>query len=253
MQSPAAPIQDDDHSLSFDPYETWKQNPSRENLRGVVDYLKPTISRTLHSIGGADDKYLATNARVLAAQAVETYDPAYGAKLQTWVDRQLQPLRRLRRSRQQVLRVPDSVQLNAYSIFRAEQEFADEHGRDPDVAELADLVNMPVKRIEKVRRSFSGTLADGQVSTDAAEEGRAGFNVAHSTHDVDTEAMDYVHAESDHVDRKILEYKTGYGGGNILPGPEIAAKLGLSPVQLSRRSARINLKINQYKKLLEAP
>jgi DNA-directed RNA polymerase specialized sigma subunit len=38
----------------------------------------------------------------------------------------------------QPVKVPERVQLDAYTISRAEKEFYDKHNREPDVEELAE-------------------------------------------------------------------------------------------------------------------
>jgi GTP-dependent phosphoenolpyruvate carboxykinase len=57
------------------------------------------------------------------------------------------------------------------------------------------------------------------------------------------EAMEYVYDESDPIDRKIIEFTTGYGGSPMLSKKEIADRLGISPSQVTRRADRIGMKI----------
>ena len=69
--------------------------------------------------------------------------------------------------------------------------------------------------------------------------------------DFDLEALEYVFHDSDHVDRRILEMKLGYAGHPTLPPKAIAAALKLSPTQLSRRSARLSMRINNIASALK--
>jgi DNA-directed RNA polymerase specialized sigma subunit len=219
--------------------------------------LDPGIRQTIHAIGGGSDPYLYSQARVLAAKAVETYDPQYGASLPTWVNRQLMPLRRIRREKQMAIKIPDSVQLDAYHLMRAESDFTDEHGREPDLLELSDATKMSTQRIEKVRKQFVSILGDSSINPDsentsAMSDSGGGQAAEFSSPDYDSEAMGYVYHESDYVDRKILEHKTGYGGADVLNGAELAAKLKISPAQVTRRAAKLTYKINEYRRMLEA-
>jgi len=238
------------------PFDTWKTNPTPQNLTSVVKSLDPAIRQTIQSIGGGSDPYLYSQARVLAAKAVETYDPTYGAGLHTWVNRQLLPLRRIRREKQTAIKIPESVQLDAFHLMRTEEEFKEEYGRDPDLEELSDRSRMPIRRIEKVRQKFVSIVGDSALDPDsqqesAAGESKGGVAAEYSVPDHDLEAMDYVYHESDYVDRKILEHKTGYGGAETLSGAQLAEKLRISPAQVTRRSAKLTYKVNQYRKLLE--
>jgi hypothetical protein len=68
------------------------------------------------------------------------------------------------------------------------------------------------------------------------------------------EATNYVYHESDHVDRKILELKTGFGKSDKfspMKAKDIASRLRISPSQVSRRSLKLSKKINEIKDALE--
>lgn len=245
-----APQNGEDMVEEIKPYDAWLLDPSPYNMNAVVNDLTPQIKRTLHSIGASDDAYLKSQARVLAANAVTSFDPTQGAQLNTWVDRQLQPLRRLKREKQTAVRIPDSIQLDALAISQAEDEFLEEEGREPDVRELADRVKLSVKRIEDVRRKFLREGADADIDMATSSEENPAVATENSIADFAHEAAEYVHAESDYLDRKVLEYKTGFGGKKVLSGSEIAEKLKISPAQVARRSAKISYKINEYERIL---
>jgi len=55
--------------------------------------------------------------------------------------------------------------------------------------------------------------------------------------------MRMVYHDSDHVDRKIMEFKMGVGGKAQLQANEISNKLKISPSQVTRRSQRISKRI----------
>ena len=125
-------------------------------------------------------------------------------------------------------------------LHKARKRYQDEHGREPDMAELADYTSMPVKRLEKIQRY--------QVAMPAED---AMGDVEKLNPDFMSEAVDYVHKDSDHTDRRILEMKTGYGGNPVMAPAEIGRALNLTPTQLSRRSMRISGKIQEIHSALE--
>lgn len=223
-------------------WEKWKATPTPDTLNRVVGSLEPTIHHALISTGSADDPVLRAHARVFAAQGIQKYDPSSGASLATWTSNQLQQLRRLKRQSQAVTQVSETAQLDGLHLARLEREFNDEHGRDPDVWELADISRLPVKRIEKVRRTLRRT---------PSEEALAGLS-QESGPDFDGEAIGYVFRDSDHIDRKIIEMKTGYGGKHEPMTPKaIAIALKLKPYDLSRRSTRIALRLREIQQALQ--
>lgn len=221
-------------------FETYTREPSPANLHKVVDSLKPVMHHALSSIGAQDDPALRIHARTITAQAIKKFDPIHGANLATWTSNQLQQLRRMRREIQSPVHVPDRTQLDAFKLHQAEQSFFDEHNRMPDVSELSDKVSLPVKRIAKIRRSFLRTPSESAMGTQGAAEET----------DYAPEAMSYIHRDSDHVDRRIIELKTGYGGETQTDPKTIAEQLKLTPSQLSRRSARITLRLQEIEEAL---
>ncbi len=225
-----------------DAYADYLQAPDPTRLHAVVHALKPTIDYSLNSLNSSNDPVMRTRAKVLAAKAVERFDPASNTQLHTWVSHQLLPLRRLRRQTQTVVRLPERIQLDAFTLVKAEREFQDKHGRDPDVSELADFSKIPLKRIATIRNTMRKTPAESAM----------GDSMPPDETDYAPEAADYVHQDSDHIDRKILEHKTGYGGAEVLPPWAVAQKLGITPTQLTRRSQRMAMKIQRIEAQLKS-
>jgi len=227
------------HETSFADYQS---DPTPARLSAVVKSLNPTISYALSSLQSQSDPVMKIKARTLAAKAVQSYDPSHGAALPTWVSSQLLPLRRARRNMQTAVRVPERIHLDAYSLAKAEKDFVDKHNREPDVAELSDFSKMPIRRIAAIRSTMRRTPSETSIG-----EGAPPIET-----DFTGEAVDYVHQDSDHVDRRILELKTGYGGHEVAPPWRIAEMLKLTPTQLTRRSQRITYRIQNIEKRLNA-
>lgn len=218
----------------------WRANPSPDTLGAAVRALQPAIDYSLGRIGGHDNKRLRHKAKLYAADAVRTWDPAAGAKLGSWAVSQMRRLSRAQRELSQPVAVPERTQIDAMHISRKEAEFMEANGgREPDLGELADFSGFSPKRIRKVREQFRPVVSEETIP-----------GAAHSEPDYASEAADIVYDSLDHVDRRVMELKTGYGGYGKLAPKEIAAKLGLSPTQLTRRSARIQMRLNEAMEIL---
>jgi DNA-directed RNA polymerase specialized sigma subunit len=225
-------------------YSFYKEDPTPDNLNNVVKVLEPSINYAVSSIGAADDRLVRQKARIFAGLAVQKYDPTAGADLKTWVNHNLMQIRRFRRETQQPIKVPERQQLEAYTLFKAEQNFAADHEREPDLVELSDYSGIPIRKIEKIRRS------QRLVPSETTMEGFGGM--MHAEPDLVNEALDYIYQESDKIDRQIIELKTGYGGKfDPIPPKDIAKRLKITPSQLSRRSSRMAFKIQQYEQALQ--
>lgn len=230
------------HNSLDSAYAAYLSDPTPDRLNDVVDNLSPVINYSLSSINAGADNLIKNKAKIFAADAIKKFNPNAGAALPTWVSGQLMQLKRFKREVNQPVKVPERVQLDAYSLSRAEQEFFDKHDREPDVEELSDYSKIPRKRIEKIRRSFRAMPSQGAI----------GEGLTQSETDFGAEALDYVYKDADRVDRKIIEMKTGYGGRYESMAPnKISAMLGLTPSQLTRRSIKLSLKIQEIEKNLQ--
>jgi DNA-directed RNA polymerase specialized sigma subunit len=240
------PAEEEAAKASLTPYDLYKLNPTKQNLAAVTKSLRPTIDSVLAGMGDLGNPHLRSRANVITAKAVASYDPEAGASLPTWVSSQLRQLSRDVRKSNNTLSIPEGVQLDSYALHRAEQDFMEEHDREPTVTELADLTHLSPKRIVDIRKKVKAVVMDGaSVGEDGSEL------VQNSTADYSKDAMDYVYNDSDTTDQKILEYTTGYGGETPLDNATIMKKLKLTPVQLTRRKARLSMRMKSIIEDLE--
>lgn len=228
------------------PYTIWKADPTTDNLAVVLDSLRPTIAAAVASYGGAGNPQIMSKARVVAAKAIKSYNPEAGTGLPTWVSNQLRQLTRDIRKSGNDLSVAEGIQLDGYRLFQAENEFQDEHGREPTLTELADMTHLSPRRIKNIRQKLKAVVMDTAATSETGDQLAATMET-----DFTKDALDYIYHEADTTDKKLLEYMTGYGGEDILDNKAIMAKLKLTPVQLSRRKARLALKINNIVNDLE--
>ena len=224
-------------------YAAYQANPNLDTLNTTVKALQPTINYALASSNASDDPFVQAKAQVYAARAVRKYNPEHtgGASLATHVASQLKQVTRVARQSKSPVQLPERAQLDAYKMFQARRRFEDENGREPDVVELADYTGMPVKRIEKVTK----------MAWSMPSESAFGGDLEQGSMDMSPDALEYIHHDSDHTDRQILELKTGYGGGPQMSPQDICAKLKLTPSQLSRRSMRLAKRIQEIQSALE--
>ena len=226
-----------------DPYTRWAQTKTPEDLHQVVKTLEPKISYNLHRYGLGSDPLATSKARVFTARAIKTFDPSTGNSLATWVDRNLQQLTRFKRQRATAVHVPERTQLDNYAITRAAIDFEEEYGREPELDELADAAGMKLSRLHQVRGAFKKMTS---------EEPFEGNTAGQHTPDYLTEAMSIVWDEAEKKDRQILEMKTGFGGKfPPMEANEVSTRLGISPVELSRRSARLGAKLDELLETFE--
>lgn len=220
-------------------YEQWQADPTPDNLGRVVKSLDTAIGYKLTSMGVGNNPQMRNQARLYAAEAVKKYNPSSGASLPTWTQSQLQSLQRYKRESQGPVKIPDRAAIDGWRIEKVRRELEDELGVEPDVKQIADRSGLSVKRIATVNKITRPVAASEQMYTEGEE-----------LPDFMGEALEYIYDESDRTDRKIIEMLTGYGGTRIRSKKEIAEKLGISASQVTRRSERIGVKLQDMEQMI---
>lgn len=221
-------------------HAVWSQEPTTQNLRPVLDSMKRVLDYAVGGLNNAGPQ-AKHQARLYAADAIRSYDPAAGTSLSTHVQNGLQQLKRYNRTTGGAVKVADRTSLDAFAIEKANAKFIDTHGREPTVQELSDETKMSPSRIGKVRRQTRPVASQDQMG-DAALDAP----------DFLDEATAYIYEDSDYIDKKIIEMTTGYGGAQMVrKNADMAAKLNIHPSQVTRRSARIRAKVQEIEQGLE--
>jgi hypothetical protein len=224
-------------------YKAWQTDPTPDQLHGVVKALAPTIQQQLARAGMHQDPLLKAKAQTLAAAAVQTWEPGKGSNLPTWVGHQMTQLHRFRRLNNQVLQVPEGLQLDALRLENARRQFEDEKGQEPDEEELSDYSGLPMRRMRDIRAAMPTTPGTGALPEGVTQQ---------SAPDHVPEAMDAVYNSSDRVDRLILEGRLGFNNKPQQPTLKLLERTKLSPSQLSRRVAALAGRIQSITSDLES-
>jgi DNA-directed RNA polymerase specialized sigma subunit len=208
----------------------YNKRPSEAGLSTIMQEVEPTISSALMSFTGGD-KSLLPRARIIAAQAITSYDPKQGTTLKTHVYNNLKGLNRFKAERSAVVHIPENVRLDTNALYKYRQSFTEENGRDPTVDEINDQLGLGTRRLKKAE-TFGKELSSSQMVSDKGD-----INIF--LKDNDDPWFDYVYHDLDNVQKKIMEWTTGYGGSEILPKKEIAKRLGISAPAISQRIGTI--------------
>jgi hypothetical protein len=198
-------------------YDTWVQDPTPTNMKAVLNELDPVITAEAACFGTG--LVMKTKARVLAVNAIRTFDPTKATQLKSWVVAQLQPLSRYRRNLKP-LRVPEAAVRRMDALNQAQTELTDTLGRNPTDIELADEVGISVKRINQLRGMSGYSL-------------RLGPDLIHPA------ASRPILPILTPRDQCIFDLSVGANGKQPLPRAEIAAKLGVTPAFVSKQIAII--------------
>jgi DNA-directed RNA polymerase specialized sigma subunit len=185
-----------------------------------------------------------TQAKKLTAQGFKTYDPRLGAKLHSHLMNQLQPLRRVTQRRTNIVHVPERVQSDLYHLRQAQQSYFDRFGHEAADSELSEQMGVPMSRLKHLRKFMRQETSESNMQM-PGEEGSEPFYPGSAQASPESVWMEYVHHDSNPIDQKILEWKTGYNGKEIVSTQEIAKRLRITPSAVSQRAARMAKRMNE--------
>lgn len=220
-------------------YLTWTNDPTPDNMSKVLDALAPTINSEVQRYSGPKP-VLRAKAKLMAVDAVRSYNPQQGAKLTSWLTTQLQPLNRYGREMSQPIRIGETSYRQYAALRKAQAELEDELDDTPSDEQIADRMGIPAKRIAKIRDMNRAVQYEGAASDAAIDSGIGGSAVTPvGTRPEVADAVEIVYASLSDRDKVIYDLKTGGHGKKQVDNKTIARRLGVSPAYVSQRSAHI--------------
>jgi DNA-directed RNA polymerase specialized sigma subunit len=230
-----------------EPYTAWKKQQGPETNRAILTALAPTIEGAIRTHVGPPNPLLTSRARVMTLQGLPAYDPKRG-RLSSYTYNHLLGLKRANRQQTQILKVPERVVLDKYSLDSAEAELRAVLGTEPTDQQLADHTGFSPRRMAKIRKHQSG-IAEGYMdeSPDGAHDVFGGVQLL-GKKDRSIWA-DVIYDELDDYHKKIMELAFGLNGRRPLPNHVIADKMSRSPGAISQAKLRIQKMLDQEQEL----
>ena len=222
-------------------YNQWIENPTKENMANIIKDLDYTITSEIQGYKGPKS-LLKGRAKMLAASAVKTYDPASKAHLKSWIVTNLQPLRRYSNQLSPEY-TPEVTGRDAAELNKRKLELEDDLGYEPSAQDLADHIGMNIKKVKRLQKATRVIMNNGQIPTDA-ETGSPTFTEP-GINDNLGEAIEVVTSSLDPRDLKIYKYSQGSRNNPPMSGIEIAKRLGVSAAYISNRLKDIRQRIVQ--------
>ena len=228
-------------------FNAWSLQKSPENADQVLKVVKPVIDRAIHSYVGRDDPLIRSHAKRLVLGALPRYNQE-AAGLGTFLHSQLHGLQRASRKQQQMISIPERVQMESAHLKRVEDSLTEKLGREPSMAELSAAAGLSAKRIGKVR-SFRFPVAEGQMTTLDDEGQEQGPAIADTGKERAEAWRQIVYMDADPVDQKIMEWSFGMHGAPSLPVQEMAKRLQVTSAAISQRRNRLQKMLDRESEL----
>lgn len=216
----------DDEAL----YQRWRASRSPSDLQAIIKALEPLIHSEVNRRAGTLSRdLLVLQAKKLAVEAVQSFNPAAGVKISTHVVNQLQKLSRVNYAHQNAARIPEHSMMQFHTVRLATEDFKSDNGREPTHEELADSLGWSVKKVDQFHNQFGRQELLESIDT-------PGSMFVSETHDP---RINYVYSTLTPRQQKIFEYTTGYHGVKKLTNTEIMAKLGITQGVLSYEKTKL--------------
>lgn len=217
-------------------YNAWVVNRTPETMAGVVEAFMPTVNAEIMQYSGPKE-LLRSRGRYLVTQAVKSFNPMGGTRLNSWVVTNLKQLSRYGK-RLRPVRASEAMLRNAAELASVEKRLEDDLGRKPTDEELTDETGWSKKTLAEIRKSAVASVNGSMFGED--DEGEGGTVepglVRPSRLPYAAEA---VYASLDDKDKAIFDGKTGMHGKKQTSGSSLADMLQISPAAVSQRASAI--------------
>jgi len=218
-------------------WQEYKRNPSSVNKEKLLKRFDGVINNQVNKWAGPVSRDVLLNeARLLAGKAFDTFNPAAGASLATYLTNQLLPLSRVVYTYQNTVRMPENVTQKIRTFNLANNTLKVSLGREPTTDELHNELGWSASDITRIR---------DYNKRDLLESGPAitGDFYAADRDDEDDMILGGIYFELLPEEKKLFEYTTGYNGAKVLSNPEIMKRMNVTQAQLSYKKVQLRKKI----------
>jgi DNA-directed RNA polymerase specialized sigma subunit len=207
-------------------WKEWKQTKNPGTLEKLLNQLQPLIQSEVNKWGQAvPPMALASKARLLAVEALDSYNPNMGATIGTHVASRLRKLSRSVYPYMNVARIPENQQLFYHTYNVAKTTLSDQLGRDPNTEEMADHLGWTPKRITTFQRAFD--------RRELVESEGATYDMAE-----DDGIVDFYHFGLSPEDKPLFEDIVGYKGKTSMTNGQLIKKYHITQGQLSYKKRK---------------
>jgi DNA-directed RNA polymerase specialized sigma subunit len=238
----SAPKQPQDFDAAF---SAWRAGRTPETSAALIKTVQPIIDTAVSSYAGQASPNIKSRARLLALDALDTFDPAQG-KVKSHLLSRLQRLRRVSAQEQNIIKIPEQVGLDYAKLRRSEGELHDQLGRDASDEEIADFTGLSARRIRKIR-AFNQPVSEGmtqRVNEEGQEGGDVQSTLPNGRQQIDP-WLDFIYDDLSATDRVIMDMLLGRNGRKRASTQDIAARLNLTAGAVSQRAAKIQKLIDK--------
>ena len=175
-------------------------------------------------------------ALVLAAKAIDSYNPAMGAQLSTHITNNLAPLSRIVYTHQNAVRIPENLTLRINAYNNVMEHLTTEMGRTPTFDEIHSHTGWSTKDIDKFSKYTGRDLVESMDLTGDIHTGKE---------ESDMDALFAIYISLPPSDKPLFEAITGYNRSKKSTTQEMLKEFGVTQSQLSYRKTLLTNRIKE--------
>ena len=220
-------------------WEQWRKKPDKNNLSPLLNQHKNIINRrvTQFNLAEVPRSSMEIEAKKLAVEAYNSYNPTKDASLDTHVYTHLKRLSRYVGDLQNTGKIPENRRLNIYKFRQASNLLEETLGREPSIQEVASELRWPMEEVERMENELRGTTLSSVFEGELYSSDK--------THKLNR-IVKNIYYELTPEEQVVYEHLLGIGGKKKLNETQIAHKLHMSPTKISRIKKKIGNKIQEY-------
>ena len=218
-------------------WENWAQKgKKKEDLQPLFNQFQGTLEKQVNQYANKVNippAAIRANVHQNFVDALKTYDPSRGTKLNTHVNWHLHKTKRFIAQNQNFARLPEPMIYRIGEFERSEDQLRQKLGRDPTTHELSDHLKWPQVHVERMRQSLRRDLSSSLFEFDPSSLQVSRWN----------EVKSLIPYELTPQENAVFEmvYAQNNPSNN-----DIANKLKLSPSRVSKIKLNIANKVQRY-------
>lgn len=227
-------------------YQSWTKSRRAADIAPMLDFLNNDIDKAIYAYSGLNaGPAVKSKAKLLTVKAIKNYDPKSASSLRSWVYTQLQPLSRYTRELAPSP-MPERTMQQLSALKRHENEFYENKGRPASDAELADLIGISMKQINKLRGMDRKTYSENFTAFSGENPVATQELVATENTKAKEGILATMYSSLSPTEQVIVEHKLGYNNKRVLSNNDIARKLKMSPGRVSQLTNSLAAKLDEY-------
>jgi len=219
----------------------WQQTNDPALFSQMVIRYQPVINSVVNKYKtvGVSPATLRAKATSQMIKAFKTYDPSRNTQPVTHIWNNLQKVQRIAGESLMSGHIPEHRNLKKSNFMIARDNLADRLGYEPSVDEMSDELGWNKKETARMFEEIQG----GETTASNAEFDFYGQSTQMESKD--KILVDYLYHQLSGPEKVVLEHTMGYGGKQILNNKQLAQKLNVNEMAISRMKKKLGSRIRE--------